>query len=256
MFSLEIMCDPAHRDLLVADLWEQGSTGITELDDSHLRAFFEDGCDRQALLGRYPQALARDEDARDWVAVARDLMHPMPVGSRFFLVPEWCDDPAPPGRFRITVNPGLAFGTGVHESTRLCLEALEDYCKPGIAVLDVGTGSGILAEAASLLGAHHVIGCDTDPVSVAIARSRVTDCFVGSCTAVRTGFADLALANISPEAIVELAPDLARSLRPGGILLASGFERQEIDWVKAALARIVEVRQKGSWTLVVAAVDR
>ena len=100
----------------------------------------------------YPGARLRVEEDRDWVQTARDLMRPMAVGKRFYLVPAWRDDPAPEGRLRIAVNPGLAFGTGVHETTRLCLEALEDYLAPGMSVLDVGTGSGILAEAARLLG--------------------------------------------------------------------------------------------------------
>ena len=154
MFSLEIDCDADGRDLLIADLWELGLAGIVELSDTRVRAFFEATGDSAGLLARYPGARMREEENRDWVEEARELLQPMEVGRRFFLVPEWRDDPAPPGRFRITVNPGLAFGTGVHETTRLCLEALEDLVKPGTAVLDVGTGSGILAEAARLLGAR------------------------------------------------------------------------------------------------------
>ena len=122
MFSLEIECDPEDRDLLIAELWEQGSAGIAELSPSLVRAFF-DG-DRKALLARYPGSVLRKEEDRDWVQSARDLLQPMEVGERFFLVPEWRDDPAPAGRFRIVVNPGMAFGTGVHETTRLCIEAL------------------------------------------------------------------------------------------------------------------------------------
>ena len=154
MFSLEIDSTADGRDLLIAELWELGSAGIVELSETRVRAFFEAGADLAGLLARYPGAAMREEENRDWVQAARDLLQPMEVGRRFFLVPEWRDDRAPAGRFRITVNPGLAFGTGVHETTRLCLEALEDFVKPGIDVLDVGTGSGILAEAARLLGSR------------------------------------------------------------------------------------------------------
>jgi ribosomal protein L11 methyltransferase len=248
MFSLEIECDADDRDLLIAELWEQGSAGIVEMDDRHVRAFFEDGAERDALLELFPGASFRVEEQRDWVQRARDLLQPMEVGTRFFLAPEWRDDPAPPGRFRIAVNPGMAFGTGVHETTQLCMEALEEFVKPGTRVLDVGTGSGILARAARLLGAGKVYACDTDPVAVEIAG----DGFVGSVGAVATGSCDLVVANISPEAIVELAPDLMRVLRPGGVLLASGFELQEVEQVKAALAPAREVRQKGNWALIVA----
>lgn len=249
MFSLEIDSDADGRDLLIAELWELGSAGIVELSDTRVRAFFEAGADRTALLARYPGAAVREEENRDWVQEARDLLQPMEVGSRFFLVPEWRDDPTPPGRFRITVNPGLAFGTGVHETTRLCLEALEELVQPGIDVLDVGTGSGILAEAARLLGASRVIACDIDPEAVRVARQG----FVGSADAVRSATVDLVVANISPEAIIALAAEFARVLRPGGTLVASGFNGSEVEAVKAALAEVRQVRVKGEWAAVVAA---
>jgi len=250
MFSLEIQCPPEERDLLIAELWELGSAGIVELDEERVRAFFEDGADRAMILGRYPGSTARIEEQRDWVQASRDLLQPRLVGGHFFLVPEWRDDPTPAGRFRLTVNPGMAFGTGVHETTQLCLEALEDYLQPGMTVLDVGAGSGILGRGARLLGAARVYSCDVDPVAVEVAG----DGFVGSAEAVRGQIADLAVANISPEAIIELAPDLLRSLRPGGILLASGFETHEVDAVQRALPAVREIRTKGSWALAVAIV--
>ena len=246
MFSLEIESGLDDRDMLIADLWEQGSCGIAEPDGHAVRAFFEDGVDRHALLARYPGAAIRIEEDRDWVQSARDLLQPMEVGARFFLVPEWRDDSTPPGRFRIVVNPGMAFGTGVHETTRLCIEALEEFLRPGMSVLDVGAGSGILRQAAHLLGAGKTYACDTDPVAVEIAG----DAFVGSVDAVASGSMDLAMANISPEAIMALAPDLRRVLRPRGVLLASGFELHEIDMVRAALGGAGEVRRKGNWGLI------
>jgi ribosomal protein L11 methyltransferase len=142
----------------------------------------------------------------------------------------------------------MAFGTGVHETTQLCMEALERLLKPGMRVLDVGTGSGILAQAAGLLGAGKVYACDTDPVAVEIAGGG----FIGSVDAVAAGSCDLVVANISPEAIVGLAPDLLRVLRPGGVLLASGFELREVRQVQTALPPAREVRHKGNWALLVA----
>jgi ribosomal protein L11 methyltransferase len=255
MFSLEIDCDPDDRDLLIAELWEHGSAGIVELSASNVRAFFEDEAPRAKLLRLFPGARARVEEQRDWVQSARDLLQPMEVGARFFLVPFWRDDPTPDGRFRITVNPGMAFGTGVHETTQLCLEALEKYLTPGMSVLDVGTGSGILAEAARLLGARFVYACDTDPVAVQIAGNGFAgNGFVGSVEAVAGASVDLVVANISPEAIVSLAADLLRVLRrPGGVMLASGFERHEVEWVKARLPPAHEIREKGNWALIVVA---
>jgi ribosomal protein L11 methyltransferase len=251
MFSLEIECPTELRDVWIAELWEQGSAGIVEIDERRLRAFFEETADRAELMRRYPNASLRAEIDCDWVESARGLLQPMLVGSRFFLVPEWRDDAAPPGRFRIAVNPGMAFGTGVHETTQLCLEALEDYVCPGMAVLDVGAGSGILTGAAGLLGAAKLYACDIDPVAAAIARSRAPGTFVGSVNAVATAAADLVVANISPEAIVQLAPDLLRVRRPGGVLLASGFELPEIAEILAAMPGKRELRLKGNWALAV-----
>lgn len=247
MFSLEIECDPDDRELLIAELWEQQSAGIVELSPRRVRAFFDDSADRDALLRLYPGSSCRAEEQRDWVQAARDLLQPMEVGRRFFLVPDWRDDPAPEGRYRIAVNPGMAFGTGVHETTRLCIEALEDFLQSGMSVLDVGTGSGILAKAARLLGAGKVYACDIDPVAVEIAG---VGTFLGSVDAVASRAVDLVLANISPEGIVSLAPDLVRVLRPGGKLLASGFELDEVAMINAVLPG--EVREKGNWGLVVA----
>jgi ribosomal protein L11 methyltransferase len=246
MFSLEIECDADDRELLIADLWDHHSAGIVELSNTRVRAFFEDTEDRKELLDLFPGSAIRIEEDRDWVQSARELLQPMEVGSRFFLAPEWRDDPTPAGRFRITVNPGMAFGTGVHETTRLCLEALEEFVKPGLRVLDVGTGSGILAQAAGLLGATKVYACDTDPIALEIARNG----FVGSVDAVAAQSVDIVVANISPEAITKLAGDLVRVLRPGGILLASGLEIHEVDLVSSALPPAKEVRQKGNWALI------
>jgi ribosomal protein L11 methyltransferase len=250
MFSLEIDCEPDDHDLLVAELWEHGVAGIVELTPRRVRAFFEDAADRNMLLRMFPGSEFRVEEARDWVQSARDLLQPIEVGKRFFLVPQWRDDPAPAGRFRIPVNPGMAFGTGVHPTTQLCMEALEDYRKPGMTVLDVGTGSGILAQAARLLGAGQVYSCDIDPIAVSIAAEG----FVGSADAIATGSIDLVVANISPIAIIELAPDFLRVLRrPGGVILASGFERHEVEEVQNALPLATQVRHKDNWSLIVVA---
>ena len=99
MFSLEIECDPDDRDLLIAELWEQASAGIVELSSGRVRAFFEDTADRKELLGLFPGSSWRKEEQRDWVESARALLQPMEVGERFFLVPQWRDDPAPAAGF-------------------------------------------------------------------------------------------------------------------------------------------------------------
>jgi ribosomal protein L11 methyltransferase len=257
MFSIEIECGPEQNDMLIAELWAEGSAGIVELESGGLRAFFEDDADRGALAGRFHAVSWRREEQRDWVALSRANWEPLEVGDRFFLVPEWRDDPTPDGRFRIVVNPGMAFGTGMHETTQLCLEALETYVRPGVRVLDVGTGSGILAQAAALLGAGAVWACDIDPDAVEIARGNAgPNLFIGSVDAVRAGAAGLIAANISPETIARLAPELLRCLDAGGAALVSGFEGHETAAVAEEFERrggvVCEARAKGNWALLVA----
>jgi ribosomal protein L11 methyltransferase len=259
MFSLCLECRQEEKDRLIAELWGRGSDGITESDlpggVSGLRAFFREDADAPGLELEFSSWSARcqSEEPCDWIAVARSRLEPICVGSRFFLVPEWRDDPTPTGRFRIEVNPGLAFGTGAHESTQLCLEALERELVPGGSVLDVGTGSGILARAAELLGAGRAIACDIDPVAVELARQKFS--FVGTVDAICASSIDLAVANISVEAIVALAPDLMRVLRPEGVAIVSGFEAPEVDLVEAALAaasaRIKSTDAKNNWRALV-----
>lgn len=255
MFSFEIECASAQKDLLVAELWDEGSAGIVE-NERGLRAFFEDTADRAALMARFGAVSWRDEEPRDWVAESRANWEPLLIGRRFFLVPEWRSDAAPEGRFRIEVNPGMAFGTGRHETTQLCLEALEQFVVPGARMLDVGTGAGILAQAARLLGAAPVWACDIDPEALEVARGTIgASLFAGSVDAVRSGAADIAAANISPEAIARLAPDLLRCLRAGGVALLSGFEGREASAVEAVVTRlggaVLEARHKGDWALLV-----
>jgi ribosomal protein L11 methyltransferase len=260
MFSLELESGGDAKDLLIAELWEHGSTGIVETDlpggRCLLRAFFEDDADADSLLQRFPARLERHAP-QDWVAVSRAGWEPLCAGSRFYLVPEWRDDPAPPGRLRIAINPGLACGTGFHEATQLCLEALEQYQLPHMRVLDVGAGSGILSIASAMLGAGQVIACDVDPIAVDIAAAAFERAdvpvalFTGSMDAIRSASVDLIVVNINARASIELAPQFLRCLAPGGRCIASGFETWESSAVEDAVelaGGIIERRMiKGQW---------
>ena len=262
MFSLYLECTQEEKDRLIADLWEQGSSGITESDVSAgicgLRAFFDADSEADALVREFARwaARAKHEEPHDWIAEARARLEPMCIGRRFFAIPEWRDDPTPPGRFRIPVNPGMAFGTGAHESTQLCLEALECELQPGMAVLDVGCGAGILSVASRMLGAGCIVGCDIDPIAVNLAKLPM--CFVGTADAVRGRSIDLAVANISPEAVMALAPELTRVLCVDGVMIVSGFETPEVAAVQAALesrgARIRAKHAKAGWAALIASV--
>jgi ribosomal protein L11 methyltransferase len=142
------------------------------------------------------------------------------------------------------VNAGLAFGTGAHETTRLCLEAIERHLKPGMTVVDVGTGSGILAEAAFKLGAGQVWASDNDPEAVRVARENFeragvdVNVTLGSTEAFEDKLADLVVANISPAWISDLAPEWVRVLKPSGRAILSGFETLDVVRVSVALEAV------------------
>jgi ribosomal protein L11 methyltransferase len=257
MFSLALECTPEEAGFLIASLWEAGSAGITELPGG-LCAFFDRADEALAaqFAAHHPQWTPVED--RDWIAASQAAWTPFPVGERFFLVPQWRDDPAPEGRVRIPINPGLACGSGFHEATQLCLEAIEAL-RPHETLLDVGTGSGILSVAAGLLGARRVIACDDDPTAVSIARSNFSAAaldvllFLGSSDAVRGASVDAIVCNIGAQAAIQLAPSLVRALRPGGIAFLSGFESSEQAAVEASVAAagaaVSARRRKNDWVL-------
>ena len=209
------------RDFLIAELWEARCTGIVELGE-RLRAFFDDDARQAELQGRFGGETA-PADTRDWVEFAHAFLQPMEIGERIFVCPEWRDEATPAGRIRIEVNAGLAFGTGAHETTRLCLEGIERHLRPGMTVIDVGTGSGILAEAAVKLGAARVMACDNDPEAVAVAAENFGRAGVrvelsgDAIDSFAAGMADMVVANISPAWISDLAGEWFRVLRAGGV---------------------------------------
>ncbi len=248
-FSITLTATQAERDQLTADLWDAGTTGITE-DEHWVRAFFDDGTDSDALMRQFADFhphFERTEDV-DWVAHSQSMWQPFEVGERFWLVPEWQDDPAPAGRLRLPIRPGLACGSGWHPATRLCLQAMEQVLQPGTTVLDVGTGSGILAEAARLLGAARVIGCDIDHEATLVAHRNVPDVpvFTGSLRSVRSESIDLTVANLNAATITTISKDLARVAN--GPIILSGFKEGERIALPRPATRTLEL---DDWTCVI-----
>lgn len=245
MFSLVLTCSEHEAEFLCAELWEKGAAGIEETSlpggRCQLRAYFENP---EGLVEAFAAFHPRPEPVPDidWDAVWRQAWQPFPVGKRLYLAPEWDESPTPPGRLRLVVHPGQALGTGAHPATRLCLEALDARLQPGHTLLDVGTGSGILAIAAALLGAGRVVALDVDPVAVRVAGENARANGVEGRVRVRRGEVadepdaayDLVLANITAGVLRELAPDLARVLRPEGTLALSGIVAPERGRVEEA----------------------
>jgi ribosomal protein L11 methyltransferase len=212
-------------DSLSAALWQMGTAGIVE-EEGGWRAFFDDTVDSAAICARFDlaQTAVRPEPPFDASSLAPSECDPILIGERFYLAPSWVREAAPQGRWRLTIDSSSAFGSGRHESTQLCMEALERHLQPGGVVVDIGCGSGILSAAAHLLGAGTVFSCDIHADSVKTARTLVeTPLFVGSADAIRAGVADLVLANISAKIVDGLAADLRRVAKPSGLIVLAGF---------------------------------
>jgi SAM-dependent methyltransferase len=225
MWSVLIPVTSLATDSLSAELWELGTEGIVE-EAGGLRAFFDESVDRASICARFELAerSARHEPLFDPNSLAPFACDPILIGERFYIAPSWMREPAPGGRFRLTIDTSSAFGSGRHESTQLCMEALEKHLKPGSMVVDIGCGSGILSAAARLLGAGAVLGCDIHADSVRTAKTLLaTPLFVGSADAIRTGIADLVLVNISAKIVDGLAADLRRIAKSTGLIVLAGF---------------------------------
>ena len=198
----------------------------------------------------------------DWVARVREGFQPFSAGS-FRIVPAWeASAPAAATERVIVVEPGLAFGTGTHESTRLCLAALEERARAGPLghVLDVGAGSGILSVAAVRLGAASVIAIELDEEALPVARrhaelnhSPISLVRADGARAVRPAAFDVVLANISAPLLAERAKELAGATRGHGALILSGFLVEDLPSVRAAYAAVgdVGVRVEGEWAALV-----
>ena len=193
----------------------------------------------------------------DWENAWKRYYKPSKIGSRLVVCPSWEEyDPAP-GEVVMQLDPGMAFGSGTHETTRLCLAALDEFNPSGRDVLDVGCGSGILSVAAMLLGAGSALGVDIDENAVRVAVenadfNRVAAKYrCADLTSGVTGQYDIIFANIVADAIRMLSPEIPRFLSEGGVFIASGIidtrERETTAAIEAAGLKIVRRREQNGW---------
>jgi ribosomal protein L11 methyltransferase len=183
----------------------------------------------------------RGLDEQDWVAVTQSQFSPLHIG-RLWVVPTW-HEPPPEAELVIRLDPGMAFGTGSHPTTHLCLQWLEQHLSPGMQVLDYGCGSGILAIAAKKLGAGNTLGLDIDPNAIIAARQNaelnlIEAAFVEASAQINGQIFDLVIANILSNPLKILAPVLISHVQPGGHLVLSGVLERQADEVADVYAKL------------------
>lgn len=242
-------------------------TGYLEVDGGEGRILAEleirlaDLADRCGIACAVTTTLIPDTD---WNESWKAHFKPVHLTDRFVVKPTWEEYTPVAGEKVIAIDPGMAFGTGTHPTTRLCVEMIETHTREGMTVLDVGTGSGILLVAASLCGAKEGLGVDNDPVAVEtaaanLALNRVPDSFQVVCADLisQTGKAyDLVVANILAEVVVTLLGDIHKVVHGASLVILSGILVEKGPMVEARLAEtgftLVESHAEESWLVMVA----
>jgi ribosomal protein L11 methyltransferase len=244
---------PSEQAELAADaLWQARPSAVLEVSLGGDRVrLIADVADPAAIDPRWsPVVLDPDDDG--YLDAWRTWAQPIRAGRGVVLHPAWVPVPDPPaaGDLVVVLDPGRAFGSGSHESTRLAVAAIEDEGAAGARVLDVGCGSGVLAVVAARLGAGEVVAVDVDPEAVTATAANAAANGVGD--RVRAGSSpvtelgepyDLVVANIGGRTLFDLAGDLVRLTRPGGRLVLSGILEDRIDALVAACVGCAEVRR-------------
>lgn len=267
------------KDAIIGELSDDGVSGIWESSEprpghTRLVLYFSSRSNLEKIQDRLCTLFARTGlqnppisrslvEECDWTEEWKKSYRSFPIGDDFFVIPSWEQTPCPGDRLPIRIDPGQAFGTGTHETTQLTMEALERWVEPSHVVLDVGTGSGILAIASRLLGAGEVFGCDIDPVAAQVALANIKRnaenkvwTFCGSVDAVKSESVHLVLCNMTADLIAALFGEFDRVLRPHGIAIFSGILRERNEDVRAVIANspftIHEEMTRGEWTALIA----
>lgn len=207
----------------------------------------------------------------DWANNWKQYFHPLEIGEKLLIKPEWEELSEPTDRIVFNIEPGMSFGTGSHYTTQLCLEALEQYIRPGVKMLDLGCGSGILSIISLLLGAERAVAVDIDPNAVdtayqnaarnnvskdnytVLAGNVVTDADLQ--TEISKYKYEVVAANIVADVIIGLAPKAREYMKEGGVFITSGIIEDRIEDVKSALLEngfeIVKINQRKDWASII-----
>lgn len=219
-------------------------------------AFINERLDAEKLEARI-EVIGVDEE--DWANSWKQYYKPLHIGGRIVVVPAWEKYEPKDGEIVVTMDPGMAFGTGSHETTRLEIELLQKYVKEGCSMLDVGTGSGILAICASKLGAGYCEAYDIDPMAVRVAKENVAGAGITNIKCGQSNLLadipvrryDVICANIVADIILRMLPDIPKFMHKGTVLLASGIISERRDEILSALdkngLRAVDVLEDNGW---------
>lgn len=248
--------------------WDYIDTEILAKDrtTAAVSGFIAEGSDIMPVLEQLKLLLPEADvevvsvEQSDWANNWKKYYKPIRVGKSIVIKPSWEPYEKQDGDVIVELDPGMAFGTGTHETTRMCMELLERFVTPETTVLDVGCGSGILSITSLLLGAKSIVGVDIDPVAVDVAvengerngfRPPRYVIKKGNLADEIEGMFDIAVANIVADAIKMLAPDVKRFIKPEGYFICSGIIEDRIDDVKECLNslgyNIIEVLRQGEW---------
>ena len=199
---------------------------------------------------------------QDWTESWKAAFKPLRLGAHIIVRPTWEDCPLQPGDKVIEIDPGMAFGTGTHETTGMCVKLVEKYVKPGDRAIDIGTGTGILALAAAHMGANPVLATDLDAVAVRVAAENVKingfegtiDVRCGDLLEVVDEQADVVIANIIADVIIGLAAPVRERIADGGVFICSGISVERLqdvlDALEAAHYQVLEALTRGEWCAV------
>lgn len=239
---------------------------VDELLDDKLREFEAriNGLHEHNLDKGRGSINCREVQEEDWASAWKEYFHPVRVSEHIVIKPSWEEYIPAVGDIVIELDPGMAFGTGTHHTTAMCVRCLEDVIKPKHVVFDIGTGSGILAVAAAKLGAASVRAVDLDPVAVRVAKENIAfnnvaakiEITQGDLLTGITGKADIIVANIIADIIIKMLPDVRVRLADNGVFIGSGIIAERLGDVTAALLDhgfvVDRVIEEGGWVAIVA----
>ena len=285
----ELKLETEHDSVEALEDWlfEQGAVAVTLEDNAdepllepgpgetplwqqvRVVALFVEGIDLLPVIASVPAGLAKHVDEtpthvpdQDWERAWMDNFHPMRMGDRLWVCPSWREPPEPDA-VNVMLDPGLAFGTGTHPTTAMCLGALDQIVQPGMSVVDYGCGTGILAIASLKLGAGRALGVDNDPQAITASRLNAERNGVAEAnfTVVMpdaaeidawSGQADVVAANILAGPLAHLAPRLLSLIKPGGYLILAGLladQAAELISTYAPEVTLVEANDLEGWSL-------